>query len=92
MDRETIINKYNKNEFMYFLEHDTNGSILELLNEEGLKILDDCRLREERITYILAYSKYKNELLSEIKFYLIYFFHCLLISLFYQKIYIDICI
>ncbi|MBE6149529.1 MAG: hypothetical protein E7170_02260 [Firmicutes bacterium] len=68
MDRETIINKYNKNEFMYFLEHDINGSILDLLNEEGLEILDDSRLREERITYILAYSKYKNELLKNTLF------------------------
>ena len=63
MNREEIINSYNKEEFMDFLENDNTGKIFELLNEEGLDILYNSRRKEERISYILSFSKYKNELL-----------------------------
>ena len=63
MDREKIINEYSKNEFMNFLENDTNGLILTLFNDEGINIIKNSNLKEERIRYILTYSLYKNELL-----------------------------
>lgn len=68
MDRDYVINNYNKNDFMNFLRYDKNGSILELLNEEGVNILKRSSLKEERITYILSYSPYKNELLKNTLF------------------------
>ena len=68
MDRDYVINNYNKNDFMNFLRYDKNGSILELLNEEGIDILKRSSLKEERIIYILSYSPYKNELLKNTLF------------------------
>lgn len=63
MDREKIINEYSKSEFMDFLENDTDGLILTLFNDEGINIIKNSNLKEERIRYILTYSLYKNELL-----------------------------
>lgn len=68
MDRELIINRYSKNEFMQFLEYDYEGKILELFNDEGIEILNKSSLKEERICYILTYSNYKNELLKNVSF------------------------
>lgn len=68
MDRDNIINEYSKKEFMDFLNFDHTGKILELLNEEGIQILKKSKLKEERIEYILAFTKYKNELLQNIDF------------------------
>ena len=62
MNKEYIINESSKEEFMRFVESDNNGEILKLLDDEGISILNDSPLIEERINYILAYSKYKNEL------------------------------
>ena len=39
MDREKIINKYSKSEFMNFLEQDNEGLVLNLFNDEGISIL-----------------------------------------------------
>ena len=63
MNREKIINEYSKSEFMDFLENDNNGLILTLFNDEGINIIKNSKLKEERISYILIYSLYKNELL-----------------------------
>lgn len=59
MNREEIINKYGKVEFEEFLK---TNNIMELLNEEGLNILNSSPRREERIDYILAFSKQLKEL------------------------------
>lgn len=68
MDRERIINNYDKNQFMYFLTQDRTGEVLELFNEEGINIIKRSNLKEDRITYILSFSNYKNELLQNINF------------------------
>lgn len=68
MDRENIINNYNKKEFSDFLENDISGKILELFNSEGIEILKKSKLKEDRIKIILSSSKYKNELLKDINF------------------------
>lgn len=68
MDREKIISEYSKSEFMNFLENDNNGLILTLFNDEGINIIKNSKLKEERISYILTYSLYKNELLLNISF------------------------
>ena len=59
MNREEIINRYGKVEFEEFLK---TNNIMELLNEEGLNILNSSPRREERIDYILAFSKQLKEL------------------------------
>ncbi len=68
MDRENIINLYSKSDFMDFLESDREGKILELFNEEGINIISKSSLKKERISYILTYSSYKNELLQNVNF------------------------
>ena len=68
MDRNKIINEYSKSEFMNFLESDNEGLILTLFDEEGTTILKRSKLKEERINYILNYSKYRNKLLLNINF------------------------
>ena len=68
MDRNSIINNYNINEFMSFLQNDHEGKILELLNNEGLSLLNTSSKKEERITYILYYSKYTDELFKNEEF------------------------
>ena len=68
MDREQIINAYNKLDFEQFLSNDSNGLVLELFNEEGINILKNSDLKEERIEYILAFSPYKNKLLHNLSF------------------------
>jgi len=73
MDKNQIINGYNKNEFSQFLTNDNNGQILEILDEEGLSLLEKNRYVEERINYILAYSKYKNELFKKPEFLKVFF-------------------
>ena len=73
MDRYEIINNYSKNEFSDFLENDYDGKILELLDSEGLKVLENSSLKKERISYILAFSKYKNEILKNEQFLDLFF-------------------
>ena len=73
MNRNEIINVYNKSEFLKFLEADNNGKILELLNAEGLSILEKSQFKENRIAYILTYSKYKNELFQNSDFLDLFF-------------------
>ena len=68
MDRNNIINNYSKSEFMDFLENDFYGDILELFNAEGIEILNKSKIKEDRINYILYYSKFKNELLQNMDF------------------------
>jgi len=67
MNKEKIILS-SKNEFMNFLEFDQSGEILSLFDEEGINILKNSNLSEERICYILAYSKYKDVLFKNDKF------------------------
>lgn len=73
MNRSEIINDYSKGEFSRFLETDYSGKILELLNEEGLSILEKSPLKEDRINYILAFSKYKDELFQKEAFLNLFF-------------------
>lgn len=47
---------------MNFLENDHNGLILQILDEEGIDYLKEYEYTEDRICYILYYSKYVNEL------------------------------
>lgn len=68
MNRDNIINDYSKKEFSDFLENDINGKILELFNSEGIEILSNSNLKEDKIKLILSSSKYKNELLKDINF------------------------
>lgn len=63
MDRDAIINQYDKDEFKEFLESDNSGLVLELFNDEGISILRKCEVQIDRIRYILAFSPYKDELL-----------------------------
>lgn len=58
----------NKNEFMNFLENDHNGLILQILDNEGIDYLKEYEYTEDRICYILNYSKYVNELFQNNKF------------------------
>lgn len=62
MDRKKIICDYSKSEFMSFLEYDNEGKVLELFNEEGIDILKNYREKSDRLNYLLAFSKYRNEL------------------------------
>lgn len=65
--KQTIINS-SKGEFMDFLENDFNGKILELLDTEGLNLLKDYPYINDRINYILVYSKFINKLLLNQEF------------------------
>lgn len=67
MNKNEIINNYSKNNFIKFIE-DNDSKILKLLDLEGLNILKNSKLKEERIKLILMYSKYKNELLQNTEF------------------------
>ena len=68
MDKQTIINNFTKKEFMDFLTSDNNKKILQLLDEEGINILNNSQLKNDRIGYILTFSTYKNELMKNISF------------------------
>ena len=68
MNKDQIINNYNKNEFMNYLESDLTGEILKIFDQDGINILSMSNKKEEIITYILNFSKYKNELLQNIQF------------------------
>ena len=61
MTKQTIINS-SKGEFMDFLANDFNGKILELLDTEGLNLLKEYPYINDRINYILVYSKFINKL------------------------------
>ena len=73
MNKEEIINYYKKNEFSDFLEYDTTGKVLQLFDEEGISIINKSKLKEERICYILNFSKYKNVLLQNTLFLNLFF-------------------
>lgn len=68
MDKEYIINSYDKGEFSRFLENDKEGNVLTLLDKEGLEILNKSSRKSNRIGYILTFSPYKNELLNNMDF------------------------
>ncbi len=68
MNKEKIINNYEKEDFKNFLQKDREGKILQLLDDAGLDILEASPRKEERIRYILEFSNYKNELLQNINF------------------------
>ncbi len=68
MNRKEILYQYNKNEFADFLKEDNNGRILKVLNEEGLYLLKNHPLKEEKIVYILTFSNYKDELFKNSSF------------------------
>jgi len=73
MDRNEIINNYSKDDFSKYLENDYEGKILGLMNSEGLAILENSPLKEERIVYILTFSKYRNELFKNSEFLDVFF-------------------
>lgn len=68
MDKKSVINQMSKGQFATFLEHDYSGQILDLLDHEGLEILDSSPLREDRIAYILSFSNYKDVLFQNDEF------------------------
>ena len=68
MNKESIINLYNKNNFEEFLKLDTTGEILNIFDKEGIEILKKSPLKIDRIRYILSFSPYKNELLKNMDF------------------------
>ena len=68
MNREEIICNYDKSNFMFFLQNDYDGKIIELLNEEGLALLKKCDDNKDKIAYILVFSRYRNELFKNKKF------------------------
>lgn len=68
MNRQEMITEYSKSQWMDFLNNDYNGAILELFNDEGLEILKKYEYKQDRINYILAYSKYRDELFKNPKF------------------------
>lgn len=59
--KREIIN-LDKGSFLSFLKDDTTGEILEVLDDEGVNYLKEYSNIENRITYILNWSKYKNEI------------------------------
>ena len=68
MNKESIINLYDKRNFEDFLRLDTTGEILKLFDKEGIEILKKSPLKIDRIRYILSFSPYKNELLKNMDF------------------------
>lgn len=62
MNKLDIIKNYSKKEFSDFLEQDNTGQLLELLDKEGIEILNSYKYKEERICYIITFSRYKNEI------------------------------
>ena len=59
--KEEII-KSSKSEFIDFLSNDTSGEIIQLFDDEGVNYLKQYNDIEGRISYILSWSKYANEL------------------------------
>ena len=59
--KREIIN-LSKGEFADFLSSDNSGQILKILDAEGVQYLKQYDDIEGRITYILSWSKYANEL------------------------------
>ena len=68
MDKDAIINKYDKGEFSDFLQNDSTGELLKILDEEGLEILKKSKRKTERIRYIISFSEYAKELFHNEKF------------------------
>lgn len=62
MNKEDILINYGKIEFEEFLVQDNTGEILKLLDEEGCKMLKESGIFEDRVLYILAFSRYRNEI------------------------------
>lgn len=73
MNKNEIINNYEKGEFSSFLSNDHDGKVLELLDSEGLSILENSPLIKDRIAYILTFSKYTNDLFQNEEFLDIFF-------------------
>lgn len=68
MDQNQILLEFTKGEFMNFLQNDSKGKILEIINDEGIVILEKSDRKKERINYILSFSKYVDELFQNPKF------------------------
>lgn len=68
MTKEYLLKESNKSEFMNFIENDFNGEILLLLDSEGIKYLSQYKYPSERISYILTYSKYCDQLFCNEEF------------------------
>ena len=62
MNKEELFMDFNKGKFMSFMENDITGKILQLFDNEGLNLLNNCTYKEDIICYILTYSKYADEL------------------------------
>ena len=68
MNQKQILLEFTKGEFMNFLQNDSKGKILEIINDEGMVILEKSDRKKERISYILSFSKYVDELFQNPKF------------------------
>ena len=68
MNQKQILLEFTKSEFMNFLQNDSKGKILEIINDEGIVILEKSDRKKERINYILSFSKYVDELFQNPKF------------------------
>ena len=68
MNKKEIIELLSKTDFEDFLKFDIKGEVLELFDEEGINILKNSKIKQDRIRYILYYSPYKNELLQKEEF------------------------
>ena len=64
VDIEYLFNHSSKNEFTEFLTNDYNGKIKQLLSTEGIEIAKNSPMFSERINYILTFSKYKEDIVS----------------------------
>ena len=62
MTKEYLLKECNKSEFMKFLESDYKGEILSFLDSEGINYLKQYKYPSERISYILCYSRFANEI------------------------------
>lgn len=59
--KREIVN-LSKGDFVDFLSNDTSGQLLNIFDDEGVRYLKQYDDIEGRITYILSWSKYANEL------------------------------
>ena len=59
--KKEIIN-LNKGDFLDFIKYDFNGEIVQVFDDEGVSYLKQYSHIENRISYILAWSKYADEL------------------------------
>lgn len=75
VEKQRII-ELGKGEFEEFLVSDNMGKVLELLDEEGISLIKNDRRHitiEDRINYILSFSRYRNEVFKNEKFLELFF-------------------